>query len=234
MNINDNDNRSLPPIQLLITNCPTADDKSMRLGWLHGYCLLTYLPVGAGFQLDGKIHIGEPYGENLAMIQDLADALDPAAVLCGYDLTDTISRMGRLPIEANDPQPALDLLAKLRTMLDGQSPIDLAIDDNSQTEVTLQLLRHQLGNDEQAERAVDDLFGIGLIADHDNSNPHHLAADLAETAGAYLLAVGELYLAEELRPNFSEAVEEWQRTVQPRLPPPSLDHGYGGESIIID
>ena len=51
-------------------------------------------------------------------------------------------------LQANDPQPALDLLAKLRAMLDGQSPIDLAIDDDSQTEMTLQLLRHQLGNDE--------------------------------------------------------------------------------------
>ena len=233
MNTNDNDNRPLPPIQLLITNCATADDNGMRLGWLHGYCLLTYLPVGAGFQLKGEIRIGEPYGENLAMIRNLADCLDPAAVLAGYDLTETISRIGRLPIEANDPRPALDLLAKLRAMLDGHSPIDLAIDDNSQTEVTIQLLRQQLGNEDEAAPAVDDLFEIGFV-DHENGNAHHLAADLAETASTYLLALGKLYLAEEIRPDLIEAVEEWQRTVQTQLLPPSLDQENGGETIFTD
>lgn len=229
--MNDNDNRPLPPIQLLITSCAITDCDSMRLAWLHGYCLLTYRPVGAGLHLDGEILIGERYGENLAMTQHLADALDPDAVLAGYDLTDMISRLGRLPIESNDPQPALDLLAKLRAMLDRQSPIDLAINDESQTAVTLQALRDQLGSDDELSDAAEgELFEFGMLAANQNGgSPHPLALDLAETAGACLLAIGKLYLADELQSELLAAWQQWRDNFQPPLLPPEI----GGEPSLL-
>lgn len=232
---NDNDNPTFPPIQLLIPICATVDDGGMRLAWLHGYSLVTFWPGGAGMQLAGQVRIAERYGENLGLIRDLADALDPDAVLAGYDLTDVIGKLGRLPIEANEPQPALDLLAKLKSMLEFHDPIDLAIDDNSQTEVTLQLLRHEFGNDDELYTAADDdLFEFGLIADQDSTNPHRLAVDLVETAGAYLLAIGELYLSEEFRPALLEAVANWQSNVQPQLPLLVVIDENGGEPIVTD
>lgn len=225
--MNDNDNRPLPAIQLLITSCAIADGDDMRSAWLHGYCLLTYRPVGASLHLDGEILIGEQYGENLAMTQHLADALDPDAVLAGYDLTDMISRLGRLPTESNDPQPALQVIAKLRAMLNRQSPIDLAINDASQTEVTLQALRAQLGRDDElSDTAESELFEFGtLAADQGGGRPHSLALDLAATAGACLLAIGKLYLAHDLQPELLAAWQQWRDNFKPPLMPQEI----GGE-----
>jgi len=230
--INDiNDTQQLPPIQLLIASCATIEDQETRLGWLQGYCVLTFRPVGAGLQLDGEVCIGERYGENSAMIQDLADALDPDAVLAGYDLTDTIGRLGRLPIGAKDPDPSLNLLAKLKTMLEQRSPIDLALTEDSQTEVTLQALRHQLGFGEELDGSEEDFppdFAFDT-AGQDHGNPHQMAVDLANMAGDCLLALGNIYLADELRPQLLAAWQEWRDNFKPRLPLPQ----NGGEPIII-
>lgn len=230
MNINDNDNRPFPPIQLLIPECLTVDQDDSPLTWLHGFCLVTYSPLGVGLKLNGVIRIGERFAENLDMIRDLTEALDPEAVLAGYDLTAAISSIGRLPIEANDPQPALDLLARIKAMLEMHDPIDLSIDDSSQTQVTVQLLRNQFNDEEGKIAAADDeLFEMGLLGLHDSSNPSHVAADLTEAAGAYLLAIGQLYIPDELGPDFRAAVERWERDVQPQLPPRQADGENGGE-----
>lgn len=234
-NNNDNDNRPFPPIQLLIPECLTVDQDGSPLTWLHGYCLVTYSPVGAGLKLNGVVRIGERFAENLDMIRDLTEALDPDAVLAGYDLTASISLIGRLPIEANDPQPALDLLAKIKAMLEMHDPIDLSIDDNSQTQVTVQLLRNQFGDEDGSIAAADDeLFEMGLLALHDSSNPSHVAADLTEAAGAYMLALGELYIPDELGTDFRDAVELWERNVEPKLPALTVTGKNGGEVTTKD
>lgn len=215
-----NDNQVLPPIQLLITACATTNNPGMRLGWLHGFALLTCTPAGAGLQIDGEVRIGEFFGENLAMIQDLADALDPEAVLAGYDLTSTISQLGRLPTEANDPRPSLDLLTKLKSMLERQSPIELALTDDSQTEVAVQAVCNELGSAEGLDDAEHgNLLDFGHpISGHENVDPHLMAIDLADTAGAYMLAIGNLYLADELRPKLEAALRRWRENLTPQLP----------------
>ena len=230
--MNNNDNCRLPAIQLLIPSCIIVDEGQTQLAWLDSYCLVTYSPGAANLKLDGVVRIGERFAENLEMIRDLTDALDPQAQLAGYDLTSVIGQLGRLPIEANDPQPALDLLAKIKAMLDMCDPIDLAIDVNSQTEVTVQLSRNHLGEDNT--RAVPDLeLGeIGLLANPDYSNPYSIAADLTELASAYMLAIGQLYIPEELLPAFRDAVEGWERNVKPQLPQIAFADDKGGEKPI--
>ena len=215
-----NDNQVLPPIQLLITACATTNNPGMRLGWLHGFALLTCTPAQAGLQIDGEVRIGEFFGENLAMIQDLADALDPDAVLAGYDLTSTMSQLARLPTEANDPKPSLDLLAKLKSMLERHSPIELALTDDSQTEVAVQAISGKFGSIEGFDDAeLGNLLDFGeAVSGHDNVDPNSMAIDLADTASAYMLAVGNLYLADELRPQLETALRRWRDNLTPQLP----------------
>ena len=232
--MNNNDNCRLPAIQLLIPSCVIVDEGQTQLAWLDGYCLVTYIPGDANVKVDGVVRIGERFAENLEIIRDLTDALDPQAQLAGYDLTAVIGQLGRLPKEASDPQPALDLLAKIKAMLDLYDPIDLAIDINSQTEVTAQLSRNNPGDNDT--RAVSDLeLGeIALLANPDYSNPYSIAADLTELASAYMLAIGQLYIPEELLPAFRDAVEGWERNVKPQLPQTAFADDKGGEKPIKD
>lgn len=234
MMTNDNDNRPLPPIQLLVPSCQTIDHAGSDLSWLHGYCLMTCRPSGASVQITGTLRIGERYGENLDLIRDLAAALDPAAVLAGYDLTDIVSRLGRLPTEANDLQPALDLLANLKSMLELHNPIDLAIDDDSQTTVLIQHLRARPGNGDETEAAIEDELWEASLTDGASVTPHRIAADLVDSARAGILAIGEMYLAEEIRPFLLAAWEDWERTVLPQLLPLALIQENGGEPISIN
>lgn len=220
-----NDNHVLPPIQLLVTTCGTTENPGMRLAWLHGYCLLTYKPDGAGLRLDGEVRIGESFGENLAMIQALVDALDPTAVLAGFDLTSMISQLGRLPIEANDPAPSLELLAKLRSMLEHRSPIELALTEDSQTEVAVQAFCNRPGSVEDSTVAELGVLTFGEVnSGHGNFDPHRTAVDLADTAGIYMIALGNLYWAAELQPQLDAAVRRWRENLAPHLPP-SDAHG---------
>lgn len=220
-----NDNHVLPPVQLLVTTCGTTDNPGMRLAWLHGYCLLTYKPDGAGLRLDGEVRIGESFGENLAMVQALVDALDPTAVLAGFDLTSMISQLGRLPIEANDPAPSLELLAKLKSMLEHRSPIELALTEDSQTEVSVQAFCNRPGSVEDSTDAeLGDLLTFGEVnSGHGNFDPHRMAVDLADTAGAYMLALGNIYLADDVRPKLEAALRRWRENFAPHLPPRDAD-----------
>lgn len=232
MNTENNDNFSLPPIQLLIPSCFTVDNEGVNLTWLHGYCLMTLRHKGAGLQLEGQVRVGERYGENIDLIRELAGALGSGNVLAGYDLTGTISRLGRLPVEANDPEPALDLLAMLKSMLTFHDPLDVAIDGDSQTEVLVQHLRHDAAMDEETRHAIEDeLFERGF-ADGVSIDPRCLAIDLIENARACLLAVGEIYLAEEMRPLLLSAWEEWERTKLPHQLPASTILENGGGPVI--
>ena len=215
-----NDNQLLPPIQLLITACAATNNPGMRLGWLHGYCLLTYTPAGPGLRVEGDVRVGEFFSENSALIQNLADALDPAAVLAGYNLTAMLSHLGRLPIEANDPAASLDLLAKLKSMLERQAPIELALTNDSQTEVAVQAVCNQLGSAEGFDDPkLGSLLDFGKpVSGYDHADPHRLAIDLADMTGACMLAIGNLCLADELRPQLEAVMRKWRENLTPQLP----------------
>lgn len=232
INGNDNDNRPFPSIQLLVPSCQTVDDAGSGLTWLHGFCLVTFRPVGPGVQLGGIVRVGARYGENPAMVRELAKALDPAAVLAGDDLTSIVGSIGRLPIEANDQQPALDVLAKLKAMLMVHDPIDLAMDDHSRTEVLVQHIRLLPGIEDDTNDAINDAWLAADVADRASVAPQHLAVELIQNARACVLAIGEIYLDEELRPALLAALENWERT-EPLFTVPQ-DAEDGGGSIIIN
>ena len=208
-----NDNQQRPPIQLLITACATADDPGRRLSWLHGYCLLTLRPANGIVLLDGDVRIGDRYADNFDLIQNLADALDPDAVLAGLDLTDTVSRLGRLPVDARQQGPALALLGKLKAMLEKHLPLELTLNETSQTEVAGQALKHLLSFRENLgdEDRLRIIAGTDVGCGRDNGNPHRLAIELADTASACILAVAELYLEDELQPKMLTAWQAWKQ-----------------------
>ena len=225
-----NDNKHLPPIQLLVPACANTNATGLRLGWLHGYCLLTLRHVGADLTIDGEVRIGDRYGENASLTQALADALEPGAALAGFDLTSIIGELGRLPIEALNPAPALDLLTKLKEILEQEIPLDLALSEHSRDEVLLQALRHGLiVNDEPVDENGEPLQCGGPDAGTGNGNPYRQAIDLADTAGVYLLAVGSLYLEEAQQPQLVAAWQAWRGSFQPLLDLPSDD----GDPIVI-
>lgn len=217
-----NDNDNLPPIQLLVPACAAADASGLRLGWLHGYCLLTLRYVGAGLTIDGEVGIGDRYGQNASLTQALADGLEPGAALAGCDLTAIIADLGRLPIEADDPAPAISLLEKLRAMLEEQTPLDLALNGNSRDEVLLQAFKHDLlVNDDPVDDYGEPLNFGGPKIGTGNGNPHRQAIELADTAGLYLLTVGSIHLEESQQPHLAAAWQAWRKNFQPLLPIPN-------------
>lgn len=214
-----NDNEQLPPIELLITACSTVDDAGAQRVWMHGYCLLTYREEKGTVHLDGDVRIGERYSANSELIQELAERLDPAAVLAGLDITGTVGRIGRLPIDADDQGPSRALLHKLKTMLAAECPIDLMMTETSQASVEEQALQHALtfnecGGDEPGIRTAS---GLTIRTRPDDCNPAQLAAELAEIASACLLAVGDLYLESNTRSQLIAAWQRWRRDFQQTL-----------------
>jgi|GEM_PF-4207790 len=225
-----NDNHNLPPIQLLVPACTATDATGLRLGWLHGYCLLTLRHEGADLTIDGEVRIGERYGENASLTQALADALEIGAALAGCDLTAIIGQLGRLPIEAANPAPALALLSKLKAMLEQETPLDLALSEHSRDEVLLHAFRHDLiVNDEPVDEYGDPLQFGAPHSGASSGNPYRQAMDLADTAGLYLLTVGSVYLEEAQQSHLLAAWQAWRENFQPQLPPPADD----GDSIVI-
>jgi len=228
-NYNDNDN--LPPIQLLVPACAATDASGLRLGWLHGYCLLSLRYLGADLAVDGEVRIGDRYSQNAALTQTLADALEPGAVLAGNDLTSIVSKLGRLPIQATNPAPALDLLAKLKAMLEQETPLDLALNGHSRDEVLNQALQHGLiVNDEPVDEYGEPLNFGGPDVGTGSGNPYRQAIDLADTAGVYLLAIGSLYLDEAQQPQLLAAWQAWRGSFQPQL---HLSADDGGQNVIF-
>ena len=221
-----------PPIQLLVPLCRTVAVTDGDMIWLQGYCLVT-IRIGDGPQLDATIGLGQPYGANPALIRGLAFALHSGAVLAGYDCHDLIGKLGRLPIEVNDPKPAIHLLSKLKCMLGFRNPIDLAIDDNSQTEVAIQRLRLPPGMDQETREALEDeLFKSGF-SDETSVRPHRLAADLIDSARAYVGAIPARYFTDEMQSAVVAAWDDWELSVQPQIAALALRHEIGGEPIRI-
>ena len=228
-----NDNLAVPPIQLLIPLCHTIDEPDGSLAWLLGYCLVSLRTVGGAIQLDANICLGARFGENLALIQGLAFALNPRAVLAGYDCHDLVSKLSRLPIEAGDPEPAFDLLATLRAMLSGHDPVDLALDEESLTEVARQYLGlapglHQEGRDMPHNDAAED-----GSSDESRSRLPHVAADLVDIARSYVGSLAALYFPEKVQPAIITAWDEWELSIQPQLAALLHHHEIGGEPIRI-
>ena len=178
-----NDNHQLPPIQLLVPACTATDAGGVRLGWLHGYCSLILRHAGRDLTIEGEVRIGDRYGQNASLTQALADALEPGAVLAGSDLTAIIADLGRLPIEADDPAPAVSLLERLRAMLEEQTPLDLALNEHSREEVLSQAFQHDLlVNDDPVDEYGELLNFGGPQIGTGNVNPHRQALELADTA----------------------------------------------------
>jgi hypothetical protein len=183
MNTNDNDNCSAPPVQLLIPLCEAANDTGGSLTWLHAYCIVTIRPVGGVLQLNGRISLGQRYGD-LELIRNLAATLNSGAVLAGHDLTDIISKLGRLSIDANDAKPALSLLAMLKCMLCFHDPIDLTIDSESEAQVAVQQLQLQPG-----------------MTDAPGETTHWTADLMAAASGIRASAVRRIWKAHGLQPH---------------------------------
>lgn len=128
---NDNPDPGRRTLQILVPACRGFDQAGDRFAWLNGYCALRCSVEGDDVEVSGDVLIGDHLAENPGLVARLADALDPAAVLVGMDLTGIVSRLGRLPIDAPDQAPSLALLAKLRSMLERNKPIDLSEPDGS-------------------------------------------------------------------------------------------------------
>lgn len=208
-----------PAVQLLITACPQIGDVENGYSWLHGYCLLTCSQLGGAVRLDGQLRIGQPYCENYDLIAELTDALDPRAVLGGLDLHDMVSSLSRLPIGTQDQGPALALLAKLQAMLCAHRPIDLALDRDHESLLVMEVLEHKLSCSEGP--ACGDGFriydGVIVRGDLDNGNPHRLVQNLVDTASAAMLALGDLYLPDELQPKLLAEWRAWRHSLAPAI-----------------
>lgn len=185
----------LPPIQLLLPHVLTADHDGQTHAWLNAFCLLTMTPGAGTVEVTGKVLVGERYSDNVRLLQHLNDALDPSAVLAGYDLDETIAKLGRLPIDAEDSAPALDLLGKLHAMIENQCVIDM-------------------GCSEALRRSVRDHAAIQeleLVDEIDSSNPDRLASALRDMAGACLLALSDAYVPAKLEMDLIIAWTIWHR-----------------------
>lgn len=209
-----NDNTiARPLIQILSASCAAFGDPDPRCAWLHGFCLLTIQPDGDHVVFHGELQIGDRFCNDRPMISALADTLDPNAVLAGLDLTDMISRLGRLPIDATDQGPALALLGKLGQMLENQRPIDLTLNDDDALMVAVKMVAHGLAgcglDDDEA-----DSPRIGLFGTIDQANPSRLALELADSAGACALAIGEQYLEAPIRGPLLEDWRRWRQRVR--------------------
>ena len=228
----DDDNHTHTPLQLLIPLCQTVDDIGTQLVWLNAYCLLTLFQAGGRFKLKGSIILGERYGENPDLIRELAAGLSAEAVLCGFDLTSMVGRLGRLPIEANDQKPALGLLAALKCMLIDHDPIDLAISDESQTAVALQLLRSSQGLDEATKVAIEEDCFEACLSDEVSVTPFGLASYLVESARAYIGALAEIYFPQKEK-QIIAAWADWERYIQRQMAALSFVPEIGGDPIRI-
>lgn len=193
----------LPPIQLLVPLCLSADDCGERHTWLEAYALMTITPQGTALQFDGEIHIGNRYVDDPAFVQHLADALDPAAVLAGFDLDTMIRELGRLPLDVEEPGPALEMLGKLNAMLEEHPPIDLDCNDDARSAVR----RHAEAN------------GLTLDVPAGQCNRHEIARAIADHAGAYVLALAEQFIPAALEMRLIGAWADWHLSHVPVLQP---------------
>lgn len=200
-------------IQLLVPACRSVNQTDINYAWLHGYCLIN-CHINADIVVGGEVRIGDPHADNVELIGHLAASLDPTAVLAGNDLTNMLGRIGRLPIDAIDPAPALALLGKLQSMLDGQAPIDLAITPQSRNAVAAEASSKNFG---RGEDRITYEVGQSPANTVDSGNPRLLAEWLADEASACLLALGRLTLTEAQMMRLDIAWEMWRQRLVPVL-----------------
>lgn len=203
-----------PLFQVLIPACQTIDQPGAGYAWLNGYCVLSCRLDTDNVVLCGEVRIGEHLAENPELITGLADTLDPAAVLAGRDLTSMLSSLGRLPIDAADPAPALALLTKLRNMLEQNRPIDLIITPKSRNAVLLEAKARAPGS---SRNGLSYRVGQPFGEDLDSGNPHLLAEILADHASACLFALGRLTLSHVQQVNLDVAWRTWRQSLVPVL-----------------
>lgn len=195
--------RNFPPIQLLIPSFGTSNGMPSCYTWLHGYCLLTITPLPKNNVLvRGEVRIGERYAENPQIVKHLADALDPDCVLAGYGLDDMIAMFGRLPIGADQPDPGLAVLEKLKAMLENWLPMDVGCDEEAREIVRIQAEAHEL-----------TLTDAALELRTDNA-----AVALADKAGACALTLAELYMPDWMHLPVLCAWHNWRTSHLPVLP----------------
>ena len=177
-----------PAIQLLITACSAFGPPPERCAWLHGFCLLTLRPGGSPVLAQARVATGEHHCDDRPLIMELTRLLDPKAILAGLDLTSMLGKLGRLPIDATDQGPALNLLDRLETMIEANPPIDLALS----VEARGQVARHAREQRLDVAEHLGDGTGSALFGVMDNGNPAALALKMAETADACALALVEI------------------------------------------
>ena len=214
-NANTDPHSQWPLIQLLIPACQATAGPGTHYAWLNGYCLIN-CKVGADeIVLSGEVRIGDHLAENFDLISGLAAALDPSALLAGWDLHGTLSALGRLPIDAINPAPALDLLTKIKSMLRTHTPIDLGITPDSRDAVLASARFWNLGGGGGGiSYKVGQLSSEGV----GSGNPRLLAEMLADEGSACLLALGQLFLTQVPRVKMDTAWQRWRRSVVPIFP----------------
>ena len=176
-----------PAIQLLIIACSAFGPPPDRCAWLHGFCLLTLRPDNSPILAQARVATGERHCDDYPLIKELTRLLDPNATLAGLDLTSMLGKLGRLPIDATDQGPALELLNRLVTMIAASPPIDLALSAEARCDVARHTHQQHLSI---AER-IGEGTGSALFGVMDNANPAALALMMAETADACALALAE-------------------------------------------
>ena len=202
-----------PAIQLLIIACSTFGPPPERCAWLHGFCLLTLRSGSSPILAQARVATGERYCDDYPLIKELTKLLDPNATLAGLDLTSMMGKLGRLPIDATDQGPALELLNRVETMIAASPPIDLALSTETRGYVARHAHQQHLGI---AER-IGDGTGSALFGAMDNANPAALALMMAETADACALAVAEKNWGE---PQMAALLQErlrWREKLLSRL-----------------
>jgi len=195
-------------IQLLIPACRIMTQPGADYAWLDGYCLLSCSVEPDRIMLDGEVRIGDYLPENASLITSLADALIRVAVLAGFDLTGMLSSLTRLPIDAVDQAPALELLSKLKAMLEAQTPMDLGVTSDTRNAVEAERLAINLA---VGEDRITCGPGEGWGARLDSGNPTLLAEMLADEASACLLAMGQLILTQVQQTQLDIAWRNWRR-----------------------
>ncbi|HEX8402667.1 MAG TPA: hypothetical protein VF628_13305 [Allosphingosinicella sp.] len=202
-----------PAIQLLIIACSAFGPPPERCAWLHGFCILTLRPGSSPILVQARVATGERHSDDRPLIEKLMKLLDPDATLAGLDLTSMLGKLGRLPIDATDQAPALELLDRLETMIGANPPIDLALSAEARGHVARHAQKQQLGI---AER-IGDGSGSALFGIMDNANPAALALMMAETADTCALALAEMKWSQ---PRMAALLHErlrWRKKLLSRL-----------------
>ena len=201
--------------QVLIPACRIVRQSKADYTWLHGYCLLTCRISVNGVELSGEVDVGDHYAENAAMVGSLAQALKPAAILAGIDLTKMASALGRLPLDSDDAEPALALLSKLRSMIEGQEPIDLSVTAVGRKFLRAERLIMKFACPRDQNGSESNLPNRNGL---DSQNPWALAMNLADEGGACLLAMGQLQLTSTQQKQLIAAWQDLRPQLFPLLP----------------